>query len=940
MKPSHALLISWFALSTCALAASDARIESPVIPRIDFEKYTLQNGLEVILVKDDRLPMVTVNIWYHVGAANESRGLTGFAHLFEHMMFAASKHVPRGAADRLLEAAGGTNSNGSTSFDRTNYLDTVPSNQLELALWTHADRMGYLLDVLDQAALANQQDVVRNERRENIENQPYGIVEEALFHNLFPVAHPYHADIMGSHADIQSAKLDDIRRFFKTYYRPNNATLVVAGDIDRKVTKKLVEKYFGSFKRGPDVPKVDAALPPITEERRVVVQDRVELPRVIMGWLTTPAYQPGDIALSLAAQILGGGKSSRLYQKLVYEKQIAQDAVAYQQSLGLTSIFVIEVTARPGHSAEEIEAAIDGELNGLRAAPLDAGEVERARNTIETQLVGQLEKIGGLGGLADALNRYNHYTGDPGFVAQEFALYRDTDASMIQQAIQQQLRPSARVVVYGVPGTPDLGPDVPAQAKDGHAEAGESINADEPWRARPPRPGKPRALKLARADTFTLDNGLVVIHQQKAGLPLVTAQLVVRSGADANPAARPGLASFVAEMLDEGTTTRSSIEIANEAARLGTSLSSVAGADASFVSVGALKKNFAAALDLMSDIALHPAFPADEVERRRASRLGELAQTREDPDAAASIATAAAMYGRENPFGFPDLGTEAAIRETSRDDLVAYWRAHFVPNNAALVLVGDLSPSEARSLAAARFGDWKPGQSPAAAGAGPRPTRARLVLVDMPGKPQTAIRVALPGVARKSPEFPTLQVLNAGLGGLFTSRLNTSLREEKGYAYGAFSRFIYHRQPGVFIAEADVRTDATAPSVAEILRQIRGIGTMPFSTEELTRARDSQLLSMPARFETNDAIAGNLANTYVYGLGLDYYLGLPAQFRTVRGPQLQAAAQKYLKANQAVVIAVGDAAAIRTGLEQLGLGAIEYRDADGNVLPQRQAERP
>ena len=348
-------------------------------PAFPIEKYTLPNGLEVILVEDHKLPLVTVNIWYHVGPANEAPGLTGFAHLFEHMMFAATKHAPRGLVDTLLEGAGATDSNGSTDFDRTNYHDTVPSNQLELALWAHADRMGYLLDVLDQKALTNQQDVVRNERRESVENRPYGIVEEALFQHLFPKSHPYHANIMGSHADIQSAKLDDVRDFFTRYYAPNNASMVIAGDFDIAAARALVAKYFGTFKRGADVPRPQVPTPTITAEKRVVVADRVDLPRVIMGWLTTPAFQPGDAELSIAAHILGGGKTSRLYKSLVYDKQLAQDVGAAQHGYALSSVFEVDVTARPGHSAREIEAAIDAELDALRTLGPTEKEMESAR---------------------------------------------------------------------------------------------------------------------------------------------------------------------------------------------------------------------------------------------------------------------------------------------------------------------------------------------------------------------------------------------------------------------------------------------------------------------------------------------------------------------------------------------------------------------------------
>src|SRR5579862_1955179 len=465
-------------------AATATATSSIAIPNIKYEKYTLPNGLVVILSEDHRLPLVSTNIWYHVGPANELPGKTGFAHLFEHMMFEGSKHVPGNSHFRYLEAAGATGINGTTDFDRTNYFETLPSNQLELALWLESDRMGYLPDHLDQASLTNQQDVVRNERRQSVENSPYGIVEEGLFHNLFPKGHPYYADVMGSHADIQAAKLEDVRNFFKLYYAPNNASLAIVGDFDPAQAKQLVEKYFGPLKRGAPVPKIAAVTPPITSERRVVIHDHVELPRVYMGWLTASIFKPGDADADLASQILGGGKSSRLYKKLVYEKQIALDVSASQQSLILGSVFEIVVTARPGHTAAEMEKAVDEELSAFRKSGPSPAELERARNGTETGMIQGLERLGGFGGVADRLNEYNHYLGNPGYFPQDVARYEAATTEAIRAFAEAQLKPSARVVVYGIPGKPDLGPDVPTppNQQKGQSTGGAAVNSDAAWR--------------------------------------------------------------------------------------------------------------------------------------------------------------------------------------------------------------------------------------------------------------------------------------------------------------------------------------------------------------------------------------------------------------------------------------------------------------------------
>jgi zinc protease len=923
------------ALAALILALSGAPATAWAVdaaPAVAFEKYTLPNGLEVILVEDHKLPLTAVNLWYHVGPANEAPGRTGFAHLFEHMMFAATRHVPRGLADRLLEGAGATDSNGSTDFDRTNYFDTVPSNQLELALWVHADRMGYLPDVLDQRALSNQQDVVRNERRQSVENRPYGIVEEALYHQLFPKTHPYYASVMGSHADIQAARLADIREFFVRYYGPNNASLVIAGDIDKAKTRALVAKYFGSFKRGPALPKPAVVTPPITAERRAVVADRVELPRVYMGWLTSPAYQRGDAELSLAALILAGGKSSRLYKSLVYERQIAQDVGANQNSNALTSMFVVDVTARPGHSAQEIEAALDTELQALRAIGPSEMELERARNTIETALLSQIEKAGGL---ANALNQYNQYTGDPGFLRRDIERYRRVTVADIRRVVAEQLQNRTRVVVYGVPGTPDLGPAVPTPAAGQvRAAPGRPLNRDEPWRRQVPKAGPAPKITLPQGSAFTLPNGLTVIHYDNPALPLVAARLVLKSGSDANPLERSGLASFTAQLLEEGTTTRSAPQIADEVAQLGAFLGTGSSADSSSVELLALKSTFGAALDVLADVVQHPTFPDEEVERQRAARVGDLAQLRENPPAVAARIEAAALYGPRHPYGYGELGTEAALKATTRDDLRQFWRGHYAPENAALVVAGDVRADELRALAQAKFGAWqRAGALPqAAAAAAPVTTPARVILVDQPGAPQTALRVAAIGVERKTPDFAPLQVMNAALGGLFTSRINTNLREEKGYSYGIHSQFQYRRQPGPFDIAGSVRSDVTGPAVAEIFKEVRGMIARPMAAGELANARNSQVLSLPGQFETNKGIEASLANIYVYDLGLDYYAGLAQRFNGVTAQQVQAVARTYLHPEQMRVIGVGDRAAVEAQLAKLKLGPVERRDADGNVL--------
>jgi len=549
-----------------------------------------------------------------------------------------------------------------------------------------------------------------------------------------------------------------------------------------------------------------------------------------------------------------------------------------------------------------------------------------------------IEKLGG-NGLANQINQYNQYLGDPGYLPKDIARLRRVSAADVRRVAQAWLRPNARIVVEGMPGKPDLGPDVPAPAPVKATAAATAkaagINRDEAWRDKPPKPGPAPRFTLPQGTSFKLANGLTVIHYRNPALPLVAAELVVKSGSDANPDDQPGLAGYTADMLEEGTATRSAPRIADEVAQLGAFLGSSSTVDASTVSLLALRSTFPQALDVLADVVQRPAFPTAEVERQRASRIGALAQQRDDPALVAAVAANGALYGKRHPYGYGQLGTEQSIRATTRDDLYQFWRRHYLPANAALIVTGDIAEDELRSLATARFGGWARADSALTSLDDPAPTRARLVVVDKPGAPQTALRVSIVAAARKTPDYPAMQVMNAALGGLFSSRINLELREEKGYSYGVFSNFRYDRTPGPFTIAGSVRTDVTGPSVAAIFSQVRGMRDAPLPARELAGARDSQVYSLPGQFETNSGIGASLAETWVFGLPADYWRSLPDQFRRVSAGQVQAVAKKYLEPGQMKVIAVGDQKAIMPQFKSLGLGDAEMRDADGQLPVER-----
>jgi len=642
---------------------------------LSFEKYTLGNGLEVILRKDDQTPTAAVNLWYHVGPANEVEGRRGFAHLFEHMMFQGSGHTAKDAYSPTLQAVGASEVNATTGYDRTNFFEDVPPSALERALWLESDRMGFLLDSFDQEQLSNQQSVVRNERRQTYEGPPYALSDEAMVHELFPPGHPYHANVMGSHEDIQAAKLADVRDFFKKYYVPNNASLAIVGNIDIAATKAMIEKYFGSIPRGADVPAPQVAIPRLAQEHRLTVTDQVELQRVAMAWVTSPIYTPGDAEAGVAASVLGEGKTSRLYETLVHRTGIAQSVSASQMSLSHGSMFTVSATAKPGHTADELEAAIQRELDALAANGPTPTELKAVTTASYARVVFGLESPSEV---ADLLNKYNHYLGDPGFLNQDLRRSADVDAQAVKRFVTEQLPRDRRVVVRTVPGEKVLPPDPPAPPAAAEP-AVERVPSAEPWRNTVPELGPTPAMSLPSAERFELDNGLPVYLVESHGLPLTVAALVSRWGGATDPPGQPGLANFATSLMEEGTQSRDALGIARELEGLGASLSTSSSTDGSSISVGALAPQLGAAMALMADVARAPAFPPAEIELARGRWLAALEQGLDDPSTVAPGVMSHELYGELHPDGHTSADRGKALQTTSREDLQRFHQAAFTP---------------------------------------------------------------------------------------------------------------------------------------------------------------------------------------------------------------------------------------------------------------------
>ncbi len=937
------LLILTFA-STSAIAQALPPATPLKLPELKFEKFTLPNGLVVITHEDHRLPLVAVDLWYHVGPLNERPGRTGFAHLFEHMMFEGSEHVGEKAHIKFVQGAGATDVNGSTSFDRTNYFETMPSNQLELALWLESDRMGFLLEGLDRDKLTNQRDVVRNERRQG-EGSPYELASEQVYHLLFPNGHPYYASVIGSHADIEAARIADIRDFHQQFYTPNNASIAIAGDFNPTQLKALLTKYFGPIPAGPKVEPVTIATPPITEQKRATVTDTVKLPQLRIAFLGPAAYAPGDADLALAAHALGGAKASRLDQKLVYQTQTAQSVSCSHDGLKLTSIFECDITAKPGVKLEDLEATFWQELARLQAEGPTQDELDSARAIQLTRKISNLQRIGSV---ADTLDSYNQYTGDPGYLPKDIARYQAATIATVKQAAAKFLNKNQAVVVSCIPGKKVVD-DVPRSPADTDANVkltapySPEFETGQSWRKTIPVAGPPLTFHLPVPSTFTLKNGLKVFLVEDASLPVLSVNLVTRSGGETNPPGKPGLASFTAGMLTEGTVTRSATQLAEDSERIGTRLAAASSMDGTTTGLSVLTNNTHAALALLSDVVLHPAFNPPDLERIRRQRIVSIQQESDQPQAVALRVGPHLLYG-DQPYGFTNTGTADSIQSITRDQMLAFWSQRYGPQDSALILSGDIKEKDARLLAEQYFGSWTTSSSTSApptsrpsAGevslppAPPAPA-LRLVLVDKPGSPQTALFAFGIGIPRSAPNLEAVQVMNYTLGSAFASRINMNLREVHGYTYGAQSAYALYREGGPFYAGGLVKTDVTAPAAKELMLELKRIQSNPPTEAEMNEAKIARVQSLPGQFETTAATASAMTNIFLYNRPLTYYATLPDAYRAVTADQVTAAARTDVHPDHLIIVAVGDRAKIEPGIKELNLAPIEYSDPSGNII--------
>ncbi|MCB2078520.1 MAG: insulinase family protein [Novosphingobium sp.] len=903
---------------------------------IPYEKFVLDNGLTTLVHTDRKAPIVGVTIYYRVGSKHEPRGRTGFAHLYEHLFFGGSANVPN--FDVPLEAAGSTPTNGSTWYDRTNYIETVPTGALDLALYMESDRMGYLLPAVTQDKLDKQRGVVQNEKRQG-DNQPYALSEYAIGDELFPVGHPYRHATIGSMADLEAATLEDVRQWFRDNYAPNNVVLSLTGDIDAETARPLVEKWFGDLTAGPEVPKVEAT--PVTLSAPVTrdMTDQVPVLRVTRNWSGPGLNADDSPALQIGMHILGGLASSRLDNALVRGQQVAVSVSASAQTFEQVSFLQAQMDVKPDVERTVAEAALNKVIADYLAEGPTEDEVRRAVTSVLSSQIGALEEVGGFGGKGATLAEGELYSGDPAKFQKDLAAMAALTPGAIKAAMQKWLsRPV--VAVNTIPGERTERGETMGGWGDEETRPAPKPDPRKPAKVLPPAPKReapPIApvgdLDFPDVERAKLSNGIPVALARRTAIPKVYLALSFDAGIAADALDTPGTQELMLDMLDEGTTSLNATQIAEAQERLGATIYTGGALDESRVTMSALSANLGPSLALMADIARNPAYEEGEVARVRDKKLAELAQTLASPGARASRELSKLLFGN-HPYAQPadGLGSAGTLSSLGPDQLRAAHDKWLRPDLARITVVGDVTMARLLPLLEKAFGDW---QAPAA----PKPVKPldaaipapnpRIVLIDRPNSPQSVIVAGrvLPLTGRDSGQ-EALDLANEVLGAGFLSRLNLDLREDKGWSYGVRSGIARPEGPRDLSLVAPVQADRTGDAIRLIMANMKAFpATKPVTDEELQRVTDGNVRSLPNRFESNAAVLGALLTNELLGRPDDYYEKLATRWRAIDDAAIDAAAREYLQPKGLTFVIVGERKIIEPQLKGLGL-PVEIAPAD------------
>jgi predicted Zn-dependent peptidase len=949
-KPLALLIASVLSFgAVAAVPAQDVVPATQTIPDIGYTRFTLPNGLTVVVHEDHKAPVVAVSIWYHVGSGDEPKGKTGFAHLFEHLMFSGSENH-KGTYFQPFELAGATDMNGTTWFDRTNYFETVPTTALDMALWMESDRMGHLLGAIGQKELDTQRGVVQNEKRQG-ENRPYGRVDQNILSHTYPANHPYQHDTIGSMKDLDAASLADVNQWFHDYYGAANTTIVLAGDISVAQAKEKVSKYFGDIPAGPPVPRQQPWITPLEKSTRGVQHDHVAQPRIYRTWVVPQLGSDDLIQLDLASTVLGGGKTSRLYQRLVYQDKLVDDVSASVAPFALASQFQIQADVKEGVDPAKVEAAIADELKKFLAAGPSQDELDRAKVGSRASFVRGLEKVGGFGGKAVILAEGQIYRGDPGAYKQDLQRVATSSVVGVKAAANKWLSKGDYLLTV-LPAGADFNPEAEdakvaalsdaagrPQAKLPSKQA-YSVGKNEVDRSKGvPEVAQFPDLSFPKLERGKLKNGIEVVLTQRHTIPVTQVRLLFDAGYAADQGRKLGTASFTTELMNESTKSLDSVEVAKRRQRLGAITHIGCGLDSCSASLNALNDQLKPSLELFADIVRNPAFKTDDIERVRGQWLANIAQEKTQPTGLALRTLPPLLYGANHAYGIPftGTGTEAAIKSLSAGDLSTFQHDWLRPDNVKILVAGDTTLEQIIPQLEAVFSDWRapssavPKKNIGQVAAQPKP---RVFLIDRPDAPQSMILAGLLAPSSKAPNDVAIDVGNGAFGGSFTSRLNMNLREDKRWAYGAgsFLRDALGQRP--FLMFAPVQTDKTAESAREVLKEsVAVVGDKPLTEQEVDKIKDSNIRGLPGSFETTAAVLGAVNEIVQYQRPDDYVQTLKQRTEAVRQPAAEEAIKEIVKPQSLTWVIVGDLKKIEQPVRALKLGEVQVIDADGKPVP-------
>ncbi|WP_295445385.1 pitrilysin family protein [Sphingorhabdus sp. EL138] len=938
-KLTLALMMSGSVIAAQAPAfAQSAAPVSKLVEAVNIPhaKFTLDNGLTVLVHEDRKAPIVAVSIWYGVGSKNEPKGKTGYAHLFEHIMFNGSENAP-GDYFEYTKKIGATDLNGTTWLDRTNYFQTVPTTALESTLFLESDRMGFLLNAVTKKKLDNQIGVVSNEKRQG-DNQPYGLVDYERSANLFPEGHPYHHDTIGSLEDLSAASLDDMKTWFTDHYGPNNAILVLAGDINAAQAKPLVEKWFGSIKRGKAVAPVNAPVPTLDKDIKIVMKDKVPTTRIYRNWVVPGIADPDTNALFIAMSALGGLSSSRLDNILVRQEQSAVGVSAYLIPFMHGSLVNIQADVKPGGDADAVAKRLDEILADYIKTGPTAEEVQRVAASNIAQQIDGLEQVGGFGGKAVALAEGALYVGDSSFYKKELERLASAKQDTVRAAMQKWLtRPVLEIRVE--PGEREAYKEVAAGSgsRTGTLTApafyappsADDVSVSAPVafqdRSKFPEPTGTPALDFPTVEETTLSNGINIFFARRAAVPTVRVAVSFNAGYAADPADKRGIASMMSTMLLEGTTSLTSTQIAETEEKLGADVNVGSSLDRTVASLRAVKPNLGLSLDLLADVIKNPAFANNELERVRVQQLTRIKSEDNQPQGIAVRRLPPLLYGPAHPYGGPQTGSGYAetVATISRADVSNFHQSWMHPSKAEIFVVGDTSLKEIKPMLEQRFGKWKPAAAPAPAKnfAVPVPAaQSKILLIDRPNSPQSLVLAGLVLDAKGSDDLLTLRAANEIFGGDFLSRINMDLRETKGWSYGVRSQVSSAEDRVPFYMFAPVQTNQTGPSVKVLIDQLQDFnGAKPVTPDELEKTIKGNVLELPGSYEQSSAVLGQMQADRLNKRPFTYAETLADKYNALTAKALNDEMRVKVDPSKVTWLIVGDAAKVKPQLEALGL---------------------